>query len=345
MYTPLNIISFSAAYAGAVAGMGASGRIITDPTSADYLGVCNVALAYAESFDTVWGATLPTTYEALAIDQASAGVLQERNPPDGLPFTLASEWTGLVTAVIALIKEGDFVLTGQGITSPPWGGGGGSTGPTGPTGATGASVTGPTGPTGPTGATSTVAGPTGPTGPTGATGATGTTGATGATGATGVTSATLPITLTAGDVAINAATESTSGSLSATDKTTIDSLNDAAPATTTGGGITLTGSLQTIASTTFTIASIATRPGVLFMGGCEFDASGVSTGYIISFNLVVVGIGTVDSVTISMQNENHVAAFRAVVVPPSLLVSPGNPVTYEIQASASSGTGSVVANH
>src|SRR5271165_6910677 len=203
MYTPLNIISFSAAYAGAVAGMGASGRIITDPTSADYLGVCNVALAYAESFDTVWGATLPTTYEALAIDQASAGVLQERNPPDGLPFTLASEWTGLVTAVIALIKEGDFVLTGQGITSPAWGGGGGSTGPTGPTGATG--PTGPTGasvtgPTGPTGATSTVAGPTGPTGatgigitgPTGPTGATSTVaGPTGPTGPTGATSTNL----------------------------------------------------------------------------------------------------------------------------------------------------------
>ena len=123
--------------------------------------------------------------------------------------------------------------TGSGTTGAT-----GTAGPPGATGATGAGTTGATG-VGTTGATG-VPGATGTTGTTGAgtTGATGvgTTGATGIQGATGVgatggvvesVTATLPLTSSGGpnpNLAINPATDATSGSMSAADKTKLDML-------------------------------------------------------------------------------------------------------------------------
>ena len=179
-YTPLNVFVYSAAQAGAMAGMGMPGSAaITDQTSADYDPLAMVAGAFAQEFDTQWGAIYPVNiYDEQAITDACIQYWQTRSPaPQALPWILPATYTADCAAIIALIRAGDEFNTANGTNLPnPGTGGGGATGPTGPTGPSG-------GPTGATGAT----GVTGATGHTGATGVTGTTGATGATGTTGAT--------------------------------------------------------------------------------------------------------------------------------------------------------------
>jgi len=113
----------------------------------------------------------------------------------------------------------------------------GATGPAGPQGATGsAGAAGSQGPAGPAGATGPqgsagATGATGATGPSGAKGDTGNTGpagsvgATGATGPAGVVAATAPLAYNSGTqtVSIAAASGSVAGSMSAADKTKLDS--------------------------------------------------------------------------------------------------------------------------
>lgn len=125
-YVPLNINVFMSAYAGAVAGMLADGRVLVDPTNADYLNGCNNALAFAEAFDTAWGATNATQLDVLTIQSSCEGIFDSRLIESA---NTALFYAGLAARVIALIQESDTVVTGQGITppNPGTGGGGGST--------------------------------------------------------------------------------------------------------------------------------------------------------------------------------------------------------------------------
>ena len=192
IYSPQNKTVYTAAYAGAVAGIAASQRTPTDPLSTDppTVGEASLAGAWAQELDTQWAGESSSTLDVLAIEECSAAVFIGSSPPAVEPFLTPSNWAVPVAAVIAIVKAGEAYFTSQGITPDPWptgSGGSGTTGPTGPTGLTG--PTGHTGSTGPTGATG--AGATGPTGATGSgtTGPTGPTGNTGATGAGGATAA------------------------------------------------------------------------------------------------------------------------------------------------------------
>lgn len=185
-YTPQNKTVYTAAYAGAIAGIAASQRTPTDsvPTDTPTVGEAALAGAWAEELDTQWAGASSSTLDVLSIEECSAAVFIGNCPPAVQPFTTPSNWSVPVAAVIAIVKAGEAYFTSQGVTPDPWptgGGGSGTTGPTGPTGHTGS-----TGPTGTTGAGAT--GPTGATG-SGSTGPTGPTGSTGATGAGGGTAA------------------------------------------------------------------------------------------------------------------------------------------------------------
>lgn len=193
--SPQNKTVYTAAYAGAIAGIAASQRTPTDTVSTDLptVGEASLAGAWAQELDAQWGTAAPSTLDVLSIEECSAAVFIGSCPPAVQPFLSAANWSTPVAAVIAIVKAGEAYFASQGITPDAWpSGGGGTTGATGPTGATGASGTGPTGATGagvtgPTGATGvSVTGSTGPTGSTGATGS-GTTGNTGPTGPTGPT--------------------------------------------------------------------------------------------------------------------------------------------------------------
>jgi len=58
-YTPNNTNLYIAAYSGAIAGMGVSGRIPTNTNTSIYNSLAITAGTWAESFDTEWGVSTP----------------------------------------------------------------------------------------------------------------------------------------------------------------------------------------------------------------------------------------------------------------------------------------------
>jgi hypothetical protein len=122
-YVPVNLQMFCAAYAGALAGMGASDRVPTDNLPADYAGLASVAGAFAQSFDTEW-ALSPTTSLDLQCAQELCEVAWQDRAPQAVPPNLTpANWTSLTQALIAMIKAGDAYFAGLGIVPPPVGGG------------------------------------------------------------------------------------------------------------------------------------------------------------------------------------------------------------------------------
>ena len=125
-YTPINTAAFTAAYAGAIAGMAVSGWI-TDQTSADYALVTDIAGAFAESFDTIWDSSAPLNdLELAAITAIVQTDFNGRGPgPWADPqFQKVSNWNQAAGACIALVLESDIWFAGQGIVPPIPGGGG-----------------------------------------------------------------------------------------------------------------------------------------------------------------------------------------------------------------------------
>lgn len=122
-YTPINDGAYTAAFAGAIAGMAVSGWI-TDPTAADYLPVCTIAGAFAEAFDTGWNnAAELNSLEVAAISSIASQNFKDRGPgPFGASLALAANWTQTALACVALVLESDAYFQSQGITPPTPGG-------------------------------------------------------------------------------------------------------------------------------------------------------------------------------------------------------------------------------
>jgi len=221
-YVPNNVLVYVAAYSGVISGFAASGRVILDPTVGDYGKNAVIAGAFAASFDTAWEVNPdtdpPDTLQVFIIEKACKAVWESRDTELTTETLDPDSFTTICEAIIALIIAGEGYFTSQGITPPPWPGGGGTV--TSVSAGPGISITGdPT--IDPTvnntgvltvragtnitlggsaqnpiiNATGGAAGATGATGA-GATGASGTVGATGpgggATGATGPQGATGP---------------------------------------------------------------------------------------------------------------------------------------------------------
>jgi hypothetical protein len=127
-YVPLNLDVYTAAYAGAIAGIGIpSGAFIVNPNQSHYAPVTVVAAAFAQAFDTAWSAT-PTAnlYDIEAIAEACCNTfVKGPGAPMTGDVTTQDNWTIVATAIVALIKEGDAAATTGGIVFPPFGGGGG----------------------------------------------------------------------------------------------------------------------------------------------------------------------------------------------------------------------------
>jgi len=118
---------FIAAFAGALAGMGASDRVPTDPDPADYNGLTEVAGAFAQSFDTEWGA-LPADSLTISTAQELCEVAwQNRSPINVAPFNNPANYTGLSRALKAMIRQGGTYMTSIGVIPPGPPGGGGAT--------------------------------------------------------------------------------------------------------------------------------------------------------------------------------------------------------------------------
>ena len=119
-YSPINTKVFTAAYAGAIAGMAVSGWI-TDPTSADYSNATIIAGAFAQSFDTIWNDSAAlNSLELAAITAIVQTDFNGRGPgPFNSPtYQSPSNWNSAAAACIALVLECDIYFAGQGITPP-----------------------------------------------------------------------------------------------------------------------------------------------------------------------------------------------------------------------------------
>jgi|SRR3972149_2463201 len=120
-YVPVNINVYTAAFAGAVAGLNApSGAFIIDPTATDYAPPVNVAAFFAQAVDTAWGTAAANAYNLAAITEI-ANNLFARGP--GYPLTGAvltqANWTITATALVASVRQGDTNASAiQNITPP-----------------------------------------------------------------------------------------------------------------------------------------------------------------------------------------------------------------------------------
>jgi hypothetical protein len=159
---------FLTAYAGALAGIGISGRPVLSTTSGEYEGAAAAAFAFATEFDALWGSGNPDCYQLTAIGLACQGYWRNRGASSTNPADYETECAALVTAIL----EGSTVLTTEGVSPPDCCCEGSGT--QGPQGAQGAQ--------GPQGAQ----GAQGAQGPQGGVGAQGGTGAQGAQGNQGV---------------------------------------------------------------------------------------------------------------------------------------------------------------
>jgi len=127
MYVPNNLAIFTAAFAGALAGMGAANRVPTDSNPIDYTGQTNVAGAFAQELDTQWGAAPSNTLSVTAIEQLAETAWQDRFVNDVPPFNLPSNYTSLCQALVAIAQAGGTYFTTEGITPAPSPSGGGVT--------------------------------------------------------------------------------------------------------------------------------------------------------------------------------------------------------------------------
>jgi parallel beta-helix repeat protein len=137
VYVPINVQAYTAAYSGSVAGMAVNGWI-TSPTGSNYTLVCAIAGAFAEAFDVVWNnATELNFLEYSAVQSACAQEFSLRGPgPLNAPqFQDPDNWTIPARACATLALQADLYFAGQGITPPPFGGGGDVTSVFGRTGA------------------------------------------------------------------------------------------------------------------------------------------------------------------------------------------------------------------
>ena len=118
-YVPNNTQMFLAAFSSAVAGMGASGRLVSDPETADYDGLMQTAGAFAQSFDTEWADTPSNELTIEMAQQLCETTWQDRAPSIGAPFNEPSNYTQLSQALVAMIKSGVGYVEDQGINPNP----------------------------------------------------------------------------------------------------------------------------------------------------------------------------------------------------------------------------------
>lgn len=126
-YTPNNGLVFESAYAGAFAGMVASGRRLGNTNPAVYAIFAEYAGTWAEAFDTVWGGAAIDQLIVDSIREESYSVWLERTPhPSNVSvpqYLDPNTWFAEVTAIIASITSAESYFTSQGIIPPEVGGG------------------------------------------------------------------------------------------------------------------------------------------------------------------------------------------------------------------------------
>jgi len=118
-YIAKNIQIFTAAFAGALAGMGLSDRVISNTDPVQYAGLATIAGAFAQAVDTAWTDTRATTLlDVEAIQSNSAAYWQDRSPNADSTNTNPSTFAAAALSIIATITASESYYASQGITPP-----------------------------------------------------------------------------------------------------------------------------------------------------------------------------------------------------------------------------------
>ncbi len=115
-YTPLNQAIFEAAFAGALAGMGVSGRVITSASASSYTGLATVAGAFAQAVDTSWGANASNLVEEKSMALACEAEWENRAPLASATNILAATYSTVAAAIVACVQSDIVYFAAQGIT-------------------------------------------------------------------------------------------------------------------------------------------------------------------------------------------------------------------------------------
>lgn len=115
MYVPISPEVFTAAYVGALAGMGCSERIVTDANPASYAGLTEIAGAYAQAFDTALNAIQVPSSALLAIQGLSESTWESRSPVFNPTNINPATYSNLCAALIAVLLASGAYFAGQGI--------------------------------------------------------------------------------------------------------------------------------------------------------------------------------------------------------------------------------------
>lgn len=112
-YTPINLCVYLKAFAGALSGMGSSGRNIPSLGAASYYAL--MADAYAQEFDATWGETTPTGFEEDSIEENSEAVWENGSPLERSVSLIPGSYNHIVVNVIALVQAGNNQIVAQGV--------------------------------------------------------------------------------------------------------------------------------------------------------------------------------------------------------------------------------------
>lgn len=120
-YVPNNDAIFVASYSGAMSGMGVNKGVPLDKNSVDYAVLAAIAGAWAQSFDTSWGANPNSTLDADMAQSLSEEAWGSRTPsPQSIALYLQPlNWKPQTDALVAQIAAAEAYFTAQGISPTP----------------------------------------------------------------------------------------------------------------------------------------------------------------------------------------------------------------------------------
>lgn len=125
-YTPNNVCVYLSAFAGALAGLAATGKYLTDASEGDYALPAEQADAFAQATDMAWGNASYTNVDLQQIQSCSQGVWVSRSPlkNDGGTSVTPSSYTGLAESVVAVVQAGTRQISSEGVDPNGCGGAG-----------------------------------------------------------------------------------------------------------------------------------------------------------------------------------------------------------------------------
>src|SRR5271163_3600623 len=113
MYTPNNTPVYLRAFSGFMAGVTAPANVDINPR--DFVTYGQMADAWAQEIDTVWGTSTPTALELDLFEQVSESVWENHSPlvlPDALR---PGAYLQVAESVIARIRQGNAQVVSEGI--------------------------------------------------------------------------------------------------------------------------------------------------------------------------------------------------------------------------------------